>query len=203
MTIKRKKNIYKDCFVSGGTITLIPSYSYPFRELYLVFCGRGTTQTCVFGTNFFQVWDASLPRTGKVFKFRGRYHVTNKLTAISNYLYQLQKKATNEMTVYLPDYSIYSNKRLIVGGSNVLQCYSEMLNKEHTGHVFAFQVPESHHILFIYLTSLRFGRHYVQLLGRFENIPERRTDKKRWGIAIRTSHCIPMGLNPKAQRFLK
>lgn len=62
-----------------------------------------------------------------------------------------KKKATNEMTVYLPDYSIYSNKRLIVGGSNALQCYSEMLNKEHTGHVFAFQVPESHHILFIYL----------------------------------------------------
>lgn len=90
-----------------------------------------------------------------------------------------KKKATNEMTVYLPDYSIYSNKLLIVDGSNALLCYSEMLNKEHTGHVFAFQVPESHHILFIYLTSLRFGRHYVQLLGRFENIPERRTDKKR------------------------
>lgn len=86
------------------------------------------------------------------------------------------------MTVYLPDYSIYCNKLFIVDGSNALQCYSEILNKQHTGHVFAFQVPESHRIfyLFIYFfTNLRFRRHNVQLLGRFENIPERRTDKKR------------------------
>lgn len=56
--------------------------------------------------------------------------------------------------------------------------------------------------LLIFFTNLRFEGQNGQLLGRSENIPERRTDQKRWGIPVRTSHCIPMKLNPEAQRFL-